>query len=102
MSRSVRRSERGAMLIMVVIALLGLTVISAFIFDYGVLWASRRQAQNSADAAALSAAINMRDDPSDLVQARAAARTVAAANTVWAQAPAAADVLVDLVITCPP
>ena len=90
------------MLIMVAICLLALTALSAVIFDYGVVWTSRRQAQNSADAAAMSAAINMRDDPSDLVQARAAARAVAAANTVWTQAPAAADVLVDLVITCPP
>jgi len=96
------KSERGAMLIMVAICLLALTLLSAFVIDQGVIYASKRQAQNSADAAALSAAINMRDDPSDLVQARAAARRVANANTVWSEAPAAADVLVDLPITCPP
>ena len=101
MSRSVR-SERGAIIIMVAICLLALTLLSAFAIDLGVLYVSRRQAQNSADAAAMSAAINMRDDPSDLTQARAVARRVANANAVWAEAPAAADVLVDLVITCPP
>src|SRR5262245_58087103 len=101
MSRPVR-SERGAMLIMVAICLLALTLLSAFVIDQGIIYASKRQAQNSADAGAMSAAINMRDDPSDLVQARAAARRVANANTVWAEAPAAADVLVDLPITCPP
>ena len=102
MSRSVRRSERGAMLIMVAIALLGLTLFSAFVLDQGILYNARRQAQNSADAAALSAALNMLQDPSDLPDARAAARMIAARNTVWAQAPATADVLVDLPITCPP
>ena len=43
-------SERGAVLVQVAIALLGLIAISAFVIDYGVLWVSRRQAQNAADA----------------------------------------------------
>jgi hypothetical protein len=90
------------MIIMVAIALLALTLLSAIVLDQGILYASRRQAQNAADAGAMSAAINMRDDPSDLNEARAAARTAANANPVWGEAPAAANVLVDLVITCPP
>src|SRR5262245_6670138 len=96
------KSERGAMIIMVAIALLALTVLSAFVIDQGVIYTARRQAQNAADAGAMSAAINMLDDPSDLAEARTAARTAANANAVWGQAPAATDVLVDLVITCPP
>ena len=54
MSRFDRSSQRGAMLIQVSIFLLALTAFSAFVFDYGILWVSRRQAQNSADAAAVA------------------------------------------------
>src|SRR4051812_39366116 len=102
MSPSVRRSERGAIVIHAAVALLALTMFSAFIMDYGVLWSSRSQAQNSADAGAMSAAINMMNDPSDLTQARVSARRVANGNPIWGQLPAAADILVDLPITCPP
>ena len=47
--------ERGAVLIQVAVALVALLALSAFVFDYGVMWASRGQAQNSADAGALAA-----------------------------------------------
>ena len=49
--------ERGAVLIQVTVALLALLALSAFVFDYGVMWASRGQAQNAADAGALSGAV---------------------------------------------
>ena len=42
-------SERGATLVHVGISMLGLIVFSGFVVDYGVLWQSRRQAQNAAD-----------------------------------------------------
>ena len=59
-SRAARAgSERGAVLVQVAIALVGLIALSAFVIDYGVLWVSRRQAQNSADAAAMAGAISM-------------------------------------------
>ena len=45
-------SERGAVIVHVAIALVGLMAFSAFVIDYGVMWAARRQAQNSADAGA--------------------------------------------------
>src|SRR5262245_64229171 len=51
MSRSNLRSETGAMLIQVAIALLGLTLFSAFVVDYGIIWTSRWQVPYSADAA---------------------------------------------------
>ena len=40
------RNERGAVLIQVAVALLALLALSSFVFDYGVMWVSRGQAQN--------------------------------------------------------
>src|SRR5262245_36226276 len=57
MSRSDRSSERGAMIIMVAVALLALTVVSGIVIDQGILWSAREQAQNVADAAALTGAL---------------------------------------------
>ena len=51
------REERGAALIHVGIAIFVLVAMSAFVLDYGVMWLSRRQAQNAADAGALAGAI---------------------------------------------
>src|SRR5262245_196573 len=96
------KSERGAMLIMVMICLLALTLLSAFVIDQGIMYASKRQAQNAADAGALSAALHLRDNGTQLTEARSVAKKVANANPVWGQAPADADVIVDLPITCPP
>ena len=65
-ARPTRRlaDERGAILIQVAVALLALLALSSFVFDYGVMWASRSQAQNAADAGALSGAISLAfDDP---------------------------------------
>ena len=49
-----RRAERGAVLVHVAIAMIGLLAFSSFVIDYGVLWAARRQAQNAADAGAMA------------------------------------------------
>lgn len=51
------RSERGAIIIHVAIAMLGLLAFSAFSIDHGVMMVSRGQAQNAADAGALAAAL---------------------------------------------
>ena len=51
------RDQRGAALIHVGIAIFVLVGMSAFVLDYGVMWLSRRQAQNAADAGALAGAI---------------------------------------------
>ena len=48
------------------LALIALLAFSAFVIDYGVLWVSRGQAQNAADAAALAGAVALSyDDPND-------------------------------------
>ncbi len=38
--------ERGAVLIHVAVAMLGLLAFSALVIDYGIIWWRRRQAQN--------------------------------------------------------
>lgn len=89
------RSERGAVLIQVAFAFLGLTAFSAFVVDYGVMWSARRQAQNAADAAAMAAATSLGFvDAADQGLARTAALNAAAANLIWGQPPdiTAADI----------
>jgi Flp pilus assembly protein TadG len=85
------RDERGAILIQVTVAMLGLLAFLTLVVDYGVMWMSRRQAQNSADAGALAGAIALAfDDPSDLSdtgQAKQAAHAAALANKVFGVAP---------------
>ena len=94
--------QRGAVLIQVAVAMLALLAVASFVFDYGVMWASRGQAQNSADAGALSGAISLAfNSPTDQAAARARAIAMAQANKVWNQAPSvtAADVTFP---ACPP
>jgi hypothetical protein len=95
-------SERGAVLVHVAIALIGLMAFSAFVIDYGVLWAARRQAQNSADAAALAGAISLAFvDFANQPLARQSALDVAGLNNIWGEAAdvTAADVTFP---ACPP
>lgn len=78
------RAERGAILVQVAAMMLGLTALSAFIVDYGILWTARRQIQNTADAAAMAAAVSLAfDAPGDQARARASALTAVAQNRVW-------------------
>ena len=80
--------ERGAVLIQVAVAMLALLAFSSFVFDYGVMWVSRRQAQNAADAGALSGAISLAfDSGTDFDGARAKAIAVAQRNLVWTAQP---------------
>ena len=95
-------SERGAVLVHVAIALVGVMAFSALVIDYGVMWVARRQAQNAADAAALAGAISLAYvDFNNQDLARQSALAVAAQNTVWGEAPdvTAADVTFP---ACPP
>jgi Putative Flp pilus-assembly TadE/G-like len=95
-------SERGAVIVHVTIALVGLLAFGTFVVDYGVMWAARRQAQNAADAAALAGAISLAYvDFNDQALARQSALAVAAQNKVWGDAPdvTAADVTFP---PCPP
>lgn len=78
--------ERGAILVQTAAMLVGLTALSAFVVDYGILWTARRQIQNTADAAAMAAALSLAfDAPGDLSRARANAYTAVNANKVWGQ-----------------
>ncbi len=79
-----RQCERGAILVQTAVMLVGLTALSAFVVDYGVLWTARRQAQNAADAAAMAAAMSLAFDvPGDQARARTNAATAVANNPVW-------------------
>ena len=100
--RSHLASERGAVLVHVAIALIGLMAFSTFVIDYGVMWTARRQAQNSADAAALAGAISLAFvDFDDQAQARQSALDVAVLNNIWGTDPdiTPADVTFPV---CPP
>src|SRR6188472_2703250 len=61
-TRTRLRDDRGAIIIHVAFALLALLAFSAFVVDMGVMWVSRRQAQNAADAGALAGAVALMKD----------------------------------------
>src|SRR5262245_32168327 len=93
-------SERGAVLVQVSIALLGLMAFSAFVMDYGILWASRGQAQTSADAGALAGAMSLGfADSDDFAAAQEKAQAVSLQNGVWGEDP---DVLLSDITFLPP
>jgi hypothetical protein len=98
----VKQSERGAVLIHAAVGMVALIAFSALVVDYGVLWVSRHQAQNAADAAAHAAAEQLSfGDPTNFTAAKNAALAVAAQNKVWGLAPdvTAADITFP---ACPP
>jgi hypothetical protein len=91
--RGVLRSEQGAMLIHVALALIALMAFNALVVDYGIKWVSRRQAQNAADAGALAGGIarafdEIANPPAAGGVAAQSATLTAQANNVWMQAPA--------------
>jgi hypothetical protein len=95
-------TERGAILIHVTLALLALLAFSSVIVDYGVMWVSRRQAQNAADAAAMAGARSLPINGGQNADATAAALAFARLAPVWGQRPTAANVVVSpLPFTCP-
>ena len=84
--------DRGAVLIHVAIGVLVLAAFTTFVADYGLLWVSRRQAHNSADAGALAGATAFAyDEPGnyfDTGMPKLSARQAALTNTVWGVSPA--------------
>ena len=93
MSRQSRlQSERGAIIIHVAFALMALLVFTSFVIDYGVMWVSRRQAQNVVDSAALAGALALMWGGSPTQ----AAQHFAAVNPIWGQGNSAANVDVTL------
>lgn len=80
------RATRGAILVQVAIGFVFLTGMSAFVVDLGILWVARRQIQNSADSAALAAAVSLGfDAPGDLTRARENAQVAVSQNPVWGE-----------------
>lgn len=83
-----RPRERGAALIQVTVAILGLIAFTIFVIDYGVVWVARAQAQNAADAAALAGAVSLAyEDAPGHATATARAIEVAAQNPILGEAP---------------
>jgi hypothetical protein len=74
--------ERGAITIHVAIALIALLSFMSFVADYGLMWVSRRQAQNTADAGALAGAVSLVHEGSNTT-AKALAGYYAANNAIW-------------------
>ena len=81
-------------------ALLALLALSAFVFDYGVMWASRGQAQNSADAGALAGAQSLLLLQGDDA-ARNAATALATRHSIFGQNVIAGNVTVTVPLPCP-
>jgi hypothetical protein len=97
-------SERGAVLVQTAIAILVLVGFLTFVLDYGVLWIARAQAQNSADAGALAAAIARAFDPGvTIAVSDEIARKAALANKVWnaSTGDQYVDVFIDQPAKCP-
>lgn len=95
--------ERGAILIQVAVAMIGLLAFGALVMDYGALWAARRQAQNAADAAALSGAISMAfSSPGNPTRARETAAATGHANPVFGMLPTVLSSDITVPYTCPP
>jgi len=99
-------SERGAMLVMVAIALLGLTLLSGIVVDSGIMWTAHGQAQNVADATALAGGwARVLYDTSNPPLSKTSgviwdqAEAIAARHTVWNVVPPASSVILDW--TCP-
>jgi Flp pilus assembly protein TadG len=84
-------SERGAILIQVALASIALIAFTMFVVDYGILWVSRSQAQNSADSGALAGAVAMAfDDSTDRTSdgpMKQSAREFAVRNAVFGAQP---------------
>ena len=84
------RTQRGAMLVQVVVSGVAFAALAALAFDYGVKWIGRNQAQNAADSGALAGAVSLMldgTDPSPAGPAKTAAQAFAVSNQVWRQGP---------------
>ena len=89
MNTRIHTNERGATLVHVAFILLGLVGLSSFVFDFGVVWVSRRQAQNAADAAAHAGAVALAlDDFNDRSLSGSAYQAAAATafrHRIWGE-----------------
>jgi hypothetical protein len=90
---AVSRSERGAVMVQMALALFVLVGFGTYVLDHGVFWVSRNQAQNAADAAAAAGAVarafdEFADPPPGGGTTVTTATQVAQLNQVWQEAPA--------------
>jgi putative Flp pilus-assembly TadE/G-like protein len=83
--------DRGAILIHVALGVLAMSAFLTIVADFGLMWTSRRQAQNSADAGAIAGATGLGyDDPADYSNSGPAKQNAYIAtqtNLVWGQSP---------------
>lgn len=93
-------SERGAVLILVAIAIFGLVALATFVVDYGVLWASRGGAQNAADAGALGGAGSLARGQGT-AHAYDAAVALTQQNLIFNQSATTPNITVTVPLTCP-
>lgn len=96
--------ERGAVIIHVAISLLALIAFSTIVVDYGLMWVSRRQAQNAADAGALAGAISLAFDSvgTNATRVRDSARIFATKHVVWGQGVPATAIDIRTSLDAPP
>jgi len=82
-------NDQGATLIYLTIGMVGLMAFSTIVIDFGLVHVARRQAQNSADAAAYAAAVALSydADKTDTGAAKQNALAIAQQNLVWGEAP---------------
>ena len=85
-------SEKGAVFIHVAIAIFALMGMLVYVFDFGIVWVSRGQAQNAADAGALSGALarafdDFDDPPVAGGIADMSGRLAVLSNDVWTEDP---------------
>ena len=88
------RDDRGAIMIHVALALLALIAFSAFVVDMGVMWVSRGQAQNAADAGALAGAVALMKDGGPTTEAAKSALQWTYNNAIFGTPNTAANVRV--------
>src|SRR5947209_19177579 len=81
-----RAGERGAILVQAAIIMLVLTALTTFVVDYAVLGMARTQAQNAADAGALSGAIARAYDETTAPPAAGGAAELSAMRTAFCAA----------------
>ena len=87
-SRRRLAGQQGAVVVQAAIGMVTLLGLSVFVVDYGILWLSRQQAQNAADAGAVAAAVaraydDAADPPSTTGIVGKSAEQMVTANPVW-------------------
>lgn len=94
------RTERGAVLIFVAVALVGLMAFASIVVDYGAMWVARGQAQNAADAGALAGAVSLAHTQGTQ-HAHDAAVAVTKDNHIFGRGAFDPEIVVTVPLVCP-